>query len=89
MLVGIVIRHQQPEHQIHRPPVDRVEIHALLELDESADGLLALAEPAMGQGHPMAQTRAPQALPADQAVEDRPGRQIGLPQWPAARSTPR
>ncbi len=78
MFVGKMLGNEQREHQIDGLLVDGVEIDALSQFDKSADGSFALLETAMGQGDPMAQTRATQTLTPDQGVENGAGRQFGV-----------
>ena len=69
--------YQQDEYQIHRCPVDGVIVHRLGQGEAGCVNLLA-GDAAVGNGHALAETRAAEAFPVHEFVENLPCRQIVL-----------
>lgn len=69
MLLGGLLRDEQGKQQVDRLVVHGIEIHAVIELHESADRGLGPSHATMRQGDTMAEASATQFLSSDQAVE--------------------
>ena len=71
MRVRGAFRHQQNGQKIHRRPIHALEVDGCLEAKEPHGGLGKRCEAAVGKGKALAEARGPQALPGQQAVENR------------------
>src|SRR5882672_2714098 len=69
MLLGSVLGDEEQEYQADRLAVGRVERHRLGEPYEGPDRFLQSLDPAVRNGHALAQPGRPEALPRKQAVK--------------------
>ena len=64
---------QEEEKKIDRLTIGCIEVYALVQGDQAADGFIAIADAAVGDGDTIPECRAPQSFPRQQTVVDLTG----------------
>src|SRR5690606_24152359 len=70
VLAGGFFGYHQSKNEIYRLVVDGIEVNRLRECHEHANDPVQTLQPAMGNGNAFTNTRAAQAFPGNQVVED-------------------